>query len=224
MLRIQPFRALRPVPSQAARVASVPYDVVSTAEARRLADGNAQSFLHVIRPEIDLPEGTDVHDDAVYDTAASNLRRFIDEGILIQDDQPKMYLYRQVREHRAQIGLVCCCHIDDYANNVIRKHEKTRQDKEDDRTRHMLTLNANPGPVFLTYRPREAITTLVNDDVNDRPLFHFNAPDNITHTVWIVHDPQPYLDACAGMEAAYVADGHHRSAAAARAGAETDDS
>ena len=122
--------------------------------------------------------------------------------------------------HTPQVGLVCCCHIDDYAANVIRKHEKTRPDKEDDRTRHMLSLDANPGPVFLTYRRRDDIDALVEQDMNDRPLYHFNAPDGVTHTVWIVHKPQKYVQAFAKVEDAYVADGHHRSAAAARAGAE----
>ncbi|MDY7110055.1 MAG: DUF1015 family protein [Planctomycetota bacterium] len=220
MLRIAPFAALRPQPSQAARVASVPYDVVNSAEARRLAEGNPVSFLHVVKPEIDLPEGTDLYDDAVYAKAAENLRKFIDDGTLVREEKPALYLYRQVMDHRAQIGLVACCHIDDYANDLIKKHEKTRREKEDDRTRHVKTLNANTGPVFLTYRDRVAIDQLVEEDTNARPLYHFDAPDGVTHTVWVVSDPRRYVEAFGEVPCAYVADGHHRSASAARAGAE----
>lgn len=219
MLRIHPFPAIRPLPNLAPSVASVPYDVVDTEEARRLAQDNPHSFLHVIRPEIDLPEGTRLTDDAVYDKAKENFERFLSEGIIVQDEQPKLYIYRQVMRHKPQIGLVCCCHIDDYTENVIKKHEKTRPDKEDDRTRHMLAIDANPGPVFLTYRGRDLIDRLVEQDMNDRPLYHFNEPEGVTHTVWIVHEPRKYIDAFASIDAAYVADGHHRSAAA-RAGAE----
>lgn len=219
MLRIHPFPAIRPLPNLAPSVASVPYDVVDTEEARRLAQGNPHSFLHVIRPEIDLPEGTRLTDDAVYEKAKENFERFLSQGIIVQDEQPKLYIYRQVMHHTPQVGLVCCCHIDDYAKNIIKKHEKTRPDKEDDRTRHMLSIDANPGPVFLTYRGCDLIDRLVEQDMNDRPLYHFNEPDGVTHTVWIVHEPQKYIDAFASIETAYVADGHHRSAAAARAGA-----
>ena len=220
MLRIAPFAAIRPLPNQAARVASVPYDVVSSAEARRLAEGNPISFLHVVKPEIDLPEGTGLYDDAVYAKAKDNLGHLIDSGTLIREKEPKLYLYRQVMNHRPQIGLVACCHIDDYAGNLIKKHEKTRKEKEDDRTRHVKTLNANTGPVFLTYRDRVDIDRLVERDMNARPLYHFDAPDGVTHTVWIVPDATPYVEAFGQIPCAYVADGHHRSASAARAGAE----
>jgi len=220
MLRVHPFAAFRPEPNLAPRVASVPYDVVNTAEARELARGNPLSFLHVVRPEIDLPDGTGLYDDEVYAKAKDNLDRLIAGGTLVQEAAPKMYLYRQVMDHRPQIGLVCCCHIDDYAADRIKKHEKTRKAKEDDRTRHVLTLNANTGPVFLTYRDLEEIDRLVEQDVNSRPLFHFDAPDGVTHTVWTVHDPQAYVKAFGQVPCAYVADGHHRSASAARAGAE----
>jgi len=220
MLRIAPFAAIRPLPNQAARVASVPYDIVSSAEARRLAEGNPISFLHVVKPEIDLPEGTGLYDDAVYAKARENFQRLLDAGTLIREKEPTLYLYRQVMNHREQVGLVACCHIDDYANNLIKKHEKTRKEKEDDRTRHVKTLNANAGPVFLTYRDRVDIDNLVERDMNARPLYHFDAPDGVTHTVWTVPDPKPYVDAFREVPCAYVADGHHRSASAARAGAE----
>ena len=201
-------------------MASVPYDVVSTAEARALAEGNPTSFLHVLRPEIALLPGTNPYDDSVYDQARANLQRLLDEGTLVRDAKPRMFLYRQVMSHRQQVGLVCCCHIKDYLENRIKKHEKTRPDKEDDRTRHVLATNANAGPVFLTYPDQEAIDKLVDLDMNDRPLYHFNSDDGVTHSVWPVRDPSPYIEAFGQMPAVYVADGHHRSASAARAGAE----
>ncbi|MCA9295369.1 MAG: DUF1015 domain-containing protein, partial [Phycisphaerales bacterium] len=220
MLHIRPFRALRPTSNLASRVASVPYDVVDTAEARALAANNPYSFLHIIRPDIDLPDETGHYDDIVYETARRTFERFIADGILVQDDEPNIYLYRQVMNHQEQIGVVCCCSIDDYANNIIKKHEKTRPDKEDDRTRLVLTLDANTGPVFLTFRDVAAIARHIAADVNQRPLYHFDAPDGVTHTVWRARNIEAYRDAFAKLECAYVADGHHRSASAARAGAE----
>jgi uncharacterized protein (DUF1015 family) len=223
MLRVSPFRAVRPVPSKAAAVASVPYDVVNTAEARALAKGNPLSFLHVSRAEIDLPDTVDPHDDSVYARSRDNLLKLIRDGVMQQDSQPTMFLYRQVMNHRQQTGIVCCCHIDDYANDIIKKHEKTRKDKEDDRTRHLLELNAHTEPVFLTYRDSKAVAALVDRDNNERPMYHFNAPDGVTHTVWPVRETAGYVEAFRQVPGAYVADGHHRSASAARAGAERRD-
>ena len=220
MLRIKPFEALRPLPNIAAQVSSVPYDIVTTAEARQLAADNPRSFLRVLRPEIDLPGEMDPHDPAVYAAAKQNFQRLLSNGDLVREDEPKLYLYRQVINDHYQIGLVCCCHLDDYNNDIIKKHEKTRPDKEDDRTRHMLAINAQPGPVLMTYRDQPKIDKLVAQDVNNRPLFHFVAPDGVTHTVWTVDDAQPYCDVFAEVEAAYIADGHHRSASAARAAAQ----
>ncbi|MHC4946896.1 MAG: DUF1015 domain-containing protein [Planctomycetota bacterium] len=217
MLRVRAFEAVRPMPNAAAHVASLPYDVVTTEEARRLAQGEPTSFLHVVRPEIDLPPGTDPHDEAVYDRARANFDRLLADGVIFHDRRPTMFLYRQVLEHRTQIGLVCCCHVDDYASGVIRKHENTRPDKEDDRTRHLLALEAHVGPVFMAFRDHEEIDALVFEDTNERPLYHFNAPDGVTHTVWEARDPQRYADVFGGMPAAYVADGHHRAASAVRA-------
>ncbi len=219
MLRVKPFTAIRPDPTVASQVASPPYDVVSEAEARALAADQPRSFIRVVRPEVDLPPGADLHSDPVYAAAAANLRRMQDEGLLIRDETHALYIYRQVMNHRSQVGVVACCHIDDYLNDVIRKHEKTRQDKEDDRTRHVLETNANAGPVFLTYRDQDEINHLVDRDMNARPLYHFVSPDGVTHTVWPVADPDAYVRAFAKLPAAYVADGHHRSASAARAGA-----
>ncbi len=219
VMRIQPFAAIRPVPEQAARVAAVPYDVVDTDEARALAAGNPDSFLHVSRPEIDLPPGADPHRDEVYCQGARALQRLLTRGLLLRDAIPRFYVYRQVMGTHQQTGIVVCCHIDDYAEDAIRKHEKTRQDKEDDRTRHTLALKANTGPVFLTYRDREEIDQRVAAVVRDAPLYDFIAPDGVRHVVWPVDQSlQQWIEACEAIPMAYVADGHHRAKAAYRAG------
>ena len=220
MLRIKPFAAVRPLPNVAAQVSSVPYDVVTTEEARQLAADNERSFLRVLRPEIDLPADTDPHDPAVYAAAKQNFQRLLSTGDLLQEREPKLYLYRQVLDDHYQIGLVCCCHVDDYNDNIIKKHERTRPEKEDDRTNHMLTLGAQPGPVMMTFRDVPDFDALVRRDVNHRPLFHFVADDGVTHTVWIVTDPGAYTDLFASVDALYVADGHHRLASAARVAAQ----
>jgi len=218
-MKIKPFAALRPVPARVAAVASLPYDVVDTAEARALAAENPDSFLHVSRPEIDLPDSVDVHDDAVYAQGARALNEFQARGVLIREAGEHLYVYRQVMGAHSQTGIVTCCHIDDYAQNIIRKHEKTRKDKEDDRTRHCQELNANSGPVFLTYRGVAVIDRLVANIVAQAPLYDFTAVDGIRHTVWRVDsDAAPWIKSFAAVSHCYVADGHHRAAAAARAG------
>jgi uncharacterized protein (DUF1015 family) len=219
-MRLNPFRALRPVPALAEQVAAVPYDVVSRSEATELARGNRHSFLHVGRSDIDLPAGTDPYDARVYTLAREALDRFAAEGVLLRDDRASLYLYRQIMDGRSQVGVVGCVHVDDYERDVIRKHEKTRQDKEDDRTRHVLTLNANAEPVFLTYADRPEIDALVAPVVATAPLYDFTAPDGVRHTVWQVADPAPLVRAFGGVPHSYVADGHHRSASAWRAGKE----
>ena len=219
-MRLHPFRALRPVPELAERVASVPYDVVNRGEAVALAAGNPYSFLHVGRSDIDLPEDVDPHDPRIYAKAREALERFQADGTLIREAEPALYLYRQVMDGRAQTGVVGCVHIDDYEHDVIRKHEKTRQDKEDDRTRHVLTLRANAEPVFLTYRGDAGIQALAAPLTGRPPLYDFTAPDGVRHTVWRVADPAPFVDAFRAVPLAYVADGHHRSASAWRAGRE----
>jgi uncharacterized protein (DUF1015 family) len=201
-------------------VAAVPYDVVNREEAAALAEGNPYSFLHVGRSDIDLPPDTDPHDPRIYAGARQALDRFQAEGILVREDTPSLYVYRQIMDGRAQTGVVGCVHIDDYEHDVIRKHEKTRQDKEDDRTRHVLTLRANAEPVFLTYRGRPEIGALTRAVAAAPPLYDFTAPDGVRHTVWRVPDPAPFLDAFGAVPHAYVADGHHRSASAWRAGRE----
>jgi uncharacterized protein (DUF1015 family) len=219
-MRLNPFRALRPVPELAEKVASVPYDVVSRDEAAALARGNPHSFLHVGRSDIDLPADTDPHDDRVYAGARMALARLQREGTLRQDEEPSLFLYRQVMGGRAQTGVVGCVHIDDYEHDVIRKHEKTRKDKEDDRTRHVLELNANAEPVFLTYRGRAELDRLADRTMQSDPLYDFTASDGVRHVVWRIADPRLWVEQFGTIPHAYVADGHHRSASAWRAGRE----
>lgn len=220
MVRVRPYVAVRPRPGLAARVASVPYDVVSTDEARAMAAGNPNSFLHVVRSEIDLPPATDPYSDAVYARARDNFARMLQEGVIVRDPEARMFIYRLVMDGREQTGLVCCCHIDDYAANRVRRHEKTRRDKEDDRTRHIQTVGAQAGAVFCTYRDIPEVADLFEQDVNARPLFHFDAPDGVTHTGWAAADPEAYRALFEPVEAVYIADGHHRAASAWRVGQE----
>ncbi|HZE69356.1 MAG TPA: DUF1015 family protein [Pyrinomonadaceae bacterium] len=217
---IHPFRALRPPVGRAREVASVPYDVVNTEEARALAAGNPLSFLHVSRPEIDLPEGTDIYSDAVYRKAASNLEELIKACPLETETTPSLYLYRLIMGEHEQIGLVACCSIDEYDTGLIRKHERTRRDKEDDRTRHMLVLKAQTGPVFLTYRCRSDIDSMVMETIVGHALYDFTADDGIQHTIWHVPDAVRYVNAFRDVPLLYIADGHHRAASASRARAE----
>ncbi|HEU5040837.1 MAG TPA: DUF1015 family protein [Gemmatimonadales bacterium] len=219
-MRLHPFHAIRPAPELAPRVAAVPYDVVNRGEAVALAQGNPYSFLHVGRSDIDLPPDTDPHDDRVYHGARKALEGFLADGTLLRDPVPGLYLYQQVMDGRTQTGVVGCVHIDDYERDVIRKHEKTRPDKEDDRTRHVLTLNAHAEPVFLTYRGRREIDALTEGILRTAPLYDFTAPDGVRHTVWRIPEPAPFVRAFDQVPLAYVADGHHRSASAWRAGKE----
>jgi uncharacterized protein (DUF1015 family) len=219
-MRLHPFRALRPAPELAEQVASVPYDVVSRSEAAALAAANPQSFLHVGRSDIDFPADVDPYDPRIYAQARRTLEQFEADGTLLREAEPSLYLYRQVMDGRAQTGVVGCVHIDDYERDVIRKHEKTRPDKEDDRTRHVLTLRANAEPVFLTYRGRPQIASLAAATLEGAPLYDFTAPDGVRHTVWRIADPGPFIEAFRQVPVAYVADGHHRSASAWRAGRE----
>jgi uncharacterized protein (DUF1015 family) len=219
-VRLHSFPAIRPAPELASQVAAVPYDVVDRDEAAELARGNPHSFLHVGRSDIDLPDDTDPHDPRVYSGARAALERFIAQGTLIRDPEPSLYLYRQTMDGRTQVGVVGCVHVDDYENDVIRKHEKTRPDKEDDRTRHVLTLNAHAEPVFLTYRGEKRIDELTAAVLRTDPLYDFTAPDGVRHTVWRIPDNGALVQAFESVPTAYVADGHHRSASAWRAGKE----
>ena len=218
MSAIYPFRALRPVPTAAAQVASVPYDVVNADEARALAAGNALSFLHVSRPEIDLPHGTDPHGDAVYAKAAENFAALKRAAPLVVEDAPTIYVYRLTMGQHTQTGVAACFSIDEYDRDLIRKHEKTRPEKEDDRTRHMLAIGAQTGPVFLTYEASPAIDGAVAGAVSGSPLFDVTAVDGVRHEVWRVaaRDAQAIADGFAAVPVLYIADGHHRAASAAR--------
>jgi uncharacterized protein (DUF1015 family) len=220
-MRVNPFRAIRPRPDLAAQVAAVPYDVVNRAEAAELARGNPHSFLHVGRSDIDLPEDVDPHDPRIYRRAREALDQLIAAGTLLRDSKPGLFIYRQIMDGRPQAGLVGCVHVDDYERDLIRKHEKTRPDKEDDRTRHVLTLRANAEPVFLTYRGRAEIDGLVSRIIaTSTPLYDFTAADGVRHTVWTVPEPAALARAFGAVPHSYVADGHHRSASAWRAGKE----
>jgi uncharacterized protein (DUF1015 family) len=220
---IRPFRALRPPAERAQAVASVPYDVVNTDEARALANGNELSFLHVSRPEIDLPAGTDIHSDAVYKKAVENFEKLIATCPLEKEAEPSLYLYRLIMGEHQQVGIVACCSIDEYDNDTIRKHERTRRDKEDDRTRHMVMLRAQTGPVFLTYRRRAEIDEQVSAAIAASPLFDITAEDGIRHTIWRLSDTDALVNSFASVPLLYIADGHHRAASASRARAELRD-
>jgi uncharacterized protein (DUF1015 family) len=217
---IRPFAALRPPGNRASEVASVPYDVVNTEEARALAANNPLSFLHVSRPEIDLPDGTDIHSDPVYRRAVENFEKLIKDGPLLTEEAPSIYLYRLIMGGHEQIGVVACCSIDEYDQDLIRKHERTRRDKEDDRTRHMLVLRALSGPVFLTYRANREIDTMMMETTMANAIFDFTAADGIQHTIWRVPDPVRFVHAFREIPFLYIADGHHRAASAARARSE----
>lgn len=221
MASIRAFRALRPTPEKAPAVSAVPYDVVSTTEARELAAGNPLSFLHVSRPEIDLPDGIDVYSDAVYSKAAENFEKLRTEGPLFIEETPSLYVYRLGMGEHIQTGIAACCSVDEYDADIVRKHERTRKDKEDDRTRHILALRAQTGPVFLTYRGRDEINDLAIRAQQKEPLYDFTT-DGVTHTIWRVNPPDADLliEGFLAIPLIYIADGHHRAASASRARAE----
>jgi len=218
MATLKPFRALRPPAEAAVRVASPPYDVVSTKEARALARGNPDSYLRVSRPEIDLPAGTDEHDDAVYAKGAENLADLVRRGVLVPDPEPRLYVYAQRMGSHRQTGLVACAAVDEYDRDVIKKHEKTRADKEEDRVRHIDALSAHDEPVFLTYRAAPAIDRAIEEVKRGRPEVELVTKDGVAHQLWVVpQEAGARIEAAfRGVPALYVADGHHRSAAASR--------
>ena len=215
---IRPFKAIRPNSADAASVASVPYDVVDFAEAKSLASGNDKSFLHVSRPEIDLPEGTDPASPEAYAQAKKALDSLEARGVLLRDEAPRFYAYRQRMGSHSQTGIVATFDTQDYLSGVLKQHEKTRKDKEDDRTRHIETLSAHTGPAFLTYKDDAEIDALVSAACTAEPLYDFTAPDGIRHTVWTLPaaSNDALVSAFARIPVAYIADGHHRSAAASR--------
>ena len=221
MATLHPFRALRPTPDTAARIAAVPYDVVSTDEARALADDNPLSFLRVSRAEIELPNGADPYADAVYERAATNFSA-LRKTSLVVEDEPSLYFYRLRMGGHVQTGLAACFSIDEYDRDVIKKHERTRRDKEDDRTRHMIALGAQTGPVFLTYKKSDDVDRIAIRATARAPLIDITAPDGVQHTIWRVTgaDRDALVGAFTRIPALYIADGHHRAASAARTRAE----
>jgi len=218
MATLLPFRALRPRPPHAAQIAAVPYDVVSADEARASAEGNPLCFLRVSRAEIELPAGTDPHGDAVYARAVQNFAA-LKEGPLVVEAEPSVYVYRLRQGTHEQTGLAACFSLDEYDRDIIKKHERTRRDKEDDRTHHLLALRAQTGPVFLTYRASPAVDQLIDRVAAGAPLFDFEADDLVRHTLWRVGSAErdALVSAFAGIPTLYIADGHHRAASAARA-------
>jgi len=219
MAELLPFRALRPAPSAAHRVASVPYDVVNTDEARALAAAEPLSFLHVTRSEIDLPSGTPPYDASVYARAVENLATLRQSAPMIRDEEPSLYAYRLRMRHHEQTGIAGLFSVDEYEQGLIKKHEKTRKDKEDDRTRHIVETGAQTGVVFLTYRGTDAVDAVVARVTKQPPLYDITAPDEVRHQVWQITgaDAQAVVRGFAAVPALYIADGHHRAASAARA-------
>lgn len=220
MAEVKPFRGLRPVPDLVDRVASPPYDVLTTEEARALAEGNPHSFLRVIRSELEMEPGADPHGDAVYQRARDNLEKMIKDGVLIRDETGCLYIYRLTVGDHVQHGLVMGASVDEYQDGRIKKHEHTRPDKEEDRTRHIMTLKVNAGPVLMTYRARGEITDLVREICTaGEPVYDFSAEDSVGHALWVVSAPGDIQRLCSAFSAVnslYIADGHHRAAAAYR--------
>ncbi len=219
MATLKPFAALRPKPELAGQICELPYDVMSSEEARQIAAGNPLSFLHVSKPEIDLPPGTGLYSPEVYAKGKENFQKLIAQGALRQDAQPCFYLYRQIMGIHSQVGLVAAASCEEYLSGTIRKHELTRPDKEDDRVRHIETLNAQTGPVFLTYRATAAMDEFVIQRTALPPAVDFTATDGVRHTAWTIGDAagiQFITEQFAKIPFLYIADGHHRSAAAAR--------
>lgn len=219
-MRIRSFQGLRPSQESVNRVVSLPYDVVSTEEARALAGNNPLSMLHVVRAEIDFPEGTDPYSDAVYGRAVENFKKLQAQGHLIRDDRSGMFVYQQKMGNHVQKGIVALSHVDDYENGLIKKHEKTRVAKENDRTRLTAEMRANAGPVFLCYKDVDALTAEMEASAAAAPLYDVTTEDGIRHTVWRVQNPDRVASQFASVPCTYVADGHHRAASAARVGRE----
>ena len=216
---LKSFRGLRPRPDLASKIPSPPYDVMNAAEARRLAEDDPYTFLHVLKPEIDLDPDTDPFDDSVYETGRSNFRRLLDEGWLVQDPGPAFYIYRLESDGHTQTGIAGLASVDDYREGRVKKHELTRPDKEQDRARHMETLRANVGPVLAAYARVPELSALVNGIVAREPQVDFTASDGVRHALWVVDDAASrdrIEELFAKIPASYIADGHHRAAAAAR--------
>lgn len=222
MAIFKPFKALRPLPEYASRVAALPYDVMNSEEAREMVKGNPYSFLHVDKAEIDLDKSIDIYDEKVYLKASENLKKLESDGICKQDTAPCFYIYRQIMNGRSQTGLVGCASIDDYINNIIKKHEFTRADKEADRIRHVDYCDANTGPIFLSYRKNDGISSLISSwKDSHKPCYDFVTEDGIDNTVWVIDDDDinaKLQKAFDDIDYLYIADGHHRCASAVKVG------
>lgn len=220
MALLRPFHALRPASEKAALVASVPYDVINREEAIRLAGNNRWSFLHVSRPEIDLEPTINPYSDTVYERAHSNFNTLVRTCPLLTENESTLYIYRLTMGTHTQTGIFATFSVDEYDNNLIKKHERTRKEKEDDRTRHLLAIDAQTGPVFLAYRGQSKINERINQIVAKAPLFDFVAPDGVSHTLWATTDTDELVELFKMVPSLYIADGHHRAASASRARAE----
>lgn len=221
MAVIRQFKAIRPTPEMAKKVAALPYDVVNSEEAAEMVIGNPYSFLHVDKAEIDLPAGTDIYSPEVYEKAKSNLEKMITDGVLVQDEKPMLYVYELTMDGRSQTGLVACTSIDEYMQGIIKKHELTREDKEQDRIRHVDICNANTGPIFLAYRTVDEISEIVDNVKKNAPVYDFTAEDGIIHRAWIIDDEETInrlVKLFKDVPNLYIADGHHRNASAAKVG------
>lgn len=222
MAIVKPFKAIRPLKNLVEEVACLPYDVMNTAEARAMASGKENSYLHIVRSEIDLDQDQDPYQDIVYQTARKNLDKFIEKGVLVQEDAPLFYIYRQLMNGRVQTGIVGCTSIDDYLNDIIKKHEFTRPVKEVDRIQNFSFCEAHTEPVFLTYRNRKSLTTLMNDWIKFHlPTYNFTSEDGITHIFWPIDDlsiVSAVEKEFADIDFLYIADGHHRSASSVKVG------
>ena len=218
---VKAFKGIRPVEELASKIAALPYDVMNSEEAREMVKGNPHSFLHVDRAEIDLDPSVDVHDKKVYEKARANLDKMISDGEYMQDDQPCLYIYRQIMNGRAQTGLVFCASIDDYINNNIKKHEFTRADKELDRINHVDYCDANTGPIFLTYKEDDVASEVIKAWCKRKPIYDFTSEDGISHIVWVIDNEiivNEIISLFKDVNAFYIADGHHRSASAVKVG------
>lgn len=222
MAVLKPFKAYRPAPELADKVAALPYDVMNSEEAKNMVVGNPYSFLHVDKSEIDLDPEIDIHDVKVYEKARDNLYKMIKDGVFIQDKEDSLYIYKQIMNKREQVGLVGTSSIDDYINNIIKKHEFTRADKELDRINHVDYTNANTGPIFLTYRKNKKVSDLIHNWMDNKdPIYDFTSEDEITHTIWKIDDRGVIDELIAlfdGIDYLYIADGHHRTASAVKVG------
>ncbi|MBQ8163124.1 MAG: DUF1015 domain-containing protein [Clostridia bacterium] len=221
MITVKPFCALRPAKELASQCAALPYDVMSSDEAREMVKGNPYSFLHIDKAEIDLDKNIDIYDERVYAKAAENLKKFEKDGVYVNDTEKKYYFYRQIMDGRAQTGIVGCASIDDYLENRIKKHEFTRADKEIDRIKHVDICSAHTGPIFLAYKESVALDAIISKQTEKAPIYDFTAEDGVRHTVWSTDGEETdkaIEQAFSALDALYIADGHHRAASAVKVG------